>query len=135
MPPSLCSTPTSCLDALCPKLSVPVTQHAALPCLTPSSLTPCESCKLISAAEIKQHKSSDPADLKGYQSLLSFFSSSIRAGKAALSSDKFSRITHRDHFLPSKPSSTTFPGYRLAADIFACLSLYRNGGGHQQPSL
>lgn len=120
---------------LCPKLSVLVTQHAALPCLTPSSLMPCESCKLISAAEIKQYKSSDPVDLKRYRSLLSSFSSSIRAGKAALSSDKFSRITHRDRFLPSKPPSTTFPGYRLSADIFACLSLYRKGGGPQQPSL
>lgn len=47
----------------------------------------------LTAAERKWHYSCDPTDLKGYQSLLSSFSSSISAAKTAFHNDKISSIT------------------------------------------
>lgn len=77
----------------------------------------------LTAAERKWHYSCDPTDLKGYQSLLSSFSSSISAAKTAFHNDKISSTTDTHIIFYLKPLFSPSPlplDINLLAHTFAC---------------
>ncbi|KAI2656683.1 hypothetical protein H4Q32_020662 [Labeo rohita] len=117
---TLCSTLTSCLDAICPLSSRPAWATPPNPWLSDVLH---EHRSKLRAAEGKWRKSKDPSDLSMYQSLLSSFSAQVHAAKSSYFHIKINNApdtrnlfkTFNSLLCPSPPPPTT----SITADDFA----------------
>ncbi|XP_050984421.1 uncharacterized protein LOC127176675 [Labeo rohita] len=117
---TLCSTLTSCLDAICPLSSRPARATPPNPWLSDVLR---EHRSKLRAAERKWRKSKDPSDLSMYQSLLSSFSAQVHAAKSSYFHIKINNApdtrnlfkTFSSLLCPSPPPPTT----SITADDFA----------------
>ncbi|KAL0195032.1 hypothetical protein M9458_008604, partial [Cirrhinus mrigala] len=117
---TLCSTLTSCLDAICPLSSRPAQATPPNPWLSDVLR---EHRSKLRAAERKWRKSKDPSDSSMYQSLLSSFSAQVHTAKSSYFHTKISNApdtrnlfkTFNSLLCPPTPPPTT----SITADDFA----------------